>query len=629
MLSASSDSTIKLWSLASQRCVKTYTMHSDPVWCLFSPDPELRHFYAGGRSGIVTKTLVGDLIDNHQRTLSHDSDENEDVIQDDYDDDTNTVVVCREQAGITSITATHDHLHMWTAMPCAHIHRWEDVPPSSLPDPAFALNPDDEEPVRPVRSSAAEVLLGTAGLIKCHILADRRHVLSLDSDGQVAMWDIVRGHLIERLGKVSLEETFVARNPAVVIPNWCSVDTKIGVLSVRLDLTNCFDAEVYQDELGLPEAVPDALVNLGRWVLRSLFAPIIRIQAKSPTFIPAPAKEPLPAKPLAPPQPAATLPPPAIPFQPQLTSPTSPPSRATPEESIPPPQPALAAPSSGFMGRLRQFSVRKLNRSPDQPKPGMSLSSRAPISPTQPSPSTQLSPTPESVSSASSSEQEEIPNSPSQPNDSAFSTPPASNGRSMTSPVTLAAPTIPELDFPHHIILQLSEESGDVSTCIDIYSGTLGSQADEATKIIPLLPAWITDCIFRNIIPSKDVVKIGFQFKPHESSGLSLPTLNSRLLAIRTLRCKKLATFLWEKLNYTPDMLLALLNRRQAAAAAAASLSSATATSNQKGNAGCPNENTPSATLPPFIPEHWIVLMCNDQVLCFKTSLTCRSSTAT
>lgn len=36
---------------------------------------------------------------------------------------------------------------------------------------------------------------------------------------------------------------------------WCSVDTSSGSLTVILEPFNCFDAELYADELGLDESI--------------------------------------------------------------------------------------------------------------------------------------------------------------------------------------------------------------------------------------------------------------------------------------------------------------------------------------------------------------------------------------
>ncbi|CAG8844595.1 14697_t:CDS:2, partial [Racocetra persica] len=55
ILSGSSDTTIKLWSLKAQRCINTFTVHSDSVWSLYSDHPRLELFYSGGKDGLVTK----------------------------------------------------------------------------------------------------------------------------------------------------------------------------------------------------------------------------------------------------------------------------------------------------------------------------------------------------------------------------------------------------------------------------------------------------------------------------------------------------------------------------------------------------------------------------------------------
>lgn len=58
ILSGSSDSTIKLWSVKAQRCITTYETHPDSVWSLYSNHPELKVFYSGSRDGLVNKTQI-------------------------------------------------------------------------------------------------------------------------------------------------------------------------------------------------------------------------------------------------------------------------------------------------------------------------------------------------------------------------------------------------------------------------------------------------------------------------------------------------------------------------------------------------------------------------------------------
>jgi WD repeat-containing protein 48 len=76
---------------------------------------------------------------------------------------------------------------------------------------------------------------------------------------------------------------------------WCSIDTRTGRLAVVLEEYNCFDAEMYADELQLEEPIEFRddqrsklllslifaevltvqLVNLGKWILRHIFSNLI------------------------------------------------------------------------------------------------------------------------------------------------------------------------------------------------------------------------------------------------------------------------------------------------------------------------------------------------------------------
>ena len=49
---------IKLRSLTSQRCLHTFTHHTDSVWALYSSHPSLEIFYSGDKSGFVAKIDV-------------------------------------------------------------------------------------------------------------------------------------------------------------------------------------------------------------------------------------------------------------------------------------------------------------------------------------------------------------------------------------------------------------------------------------------------------------------------------------------------------------------------------------------------------------------------------------------
>lgn len=124
---------------------------------------------------------------------------------------------------------------------------------------------------------------------------------------------------IQSFGKRHLEDVAPEVNIAESIANWCAVDTRTGRLECVLEENYCFDAEMYADELDLEESLDFRedqrskcaegshtrkprlpsfvfqlhrfrydfsvsilglttacyLVNLGKWVLRHLFASLI------------------------------------------------------------------------------------------------------------------------------------------------------------------------------------------------------------------------------------------------------------------------------------------------------------------------------------------------------------------
>lgn len=57
-LSASSDTTVKLWDLRTTRVLRNFDMHSAPVWSLYSDRKtyDFSEFYSGDKSGILLKT---------------------------------------------------------------------------------------------------------------------------------------------------------------------------------------------------------------------------------------------------------------------------------------------------------------------------------------------------------------------------------------------------------------------------------------------------------------------------------------------------------------------------------------------------------------------------------------------
>ncbi|KAL8928095.1 MAG: hypothetical protein Q9172_001082 [Xanthocarpia lactea] len=352
VMSASSDQTVKVWSVTAGRCMYTLNMHNDSVWSLHSDHPRLAIIYSGDRSGLVVKT---DLRASAEW------------------DEGLSLSVAQEQDGVNKVIATGSAI--WTATSSSSINRWRDIPSdgevqlpeqspqfhrwstssrSRVPPPPSptAINNLDKpkiplscvlripnsssipgqrqrdsdvatvfsgvswrrmseavaeqefDAVHPFQELPVETIEGQQGLIKHVMLNDKRRVLTLDTAGEVLLWDLLQCTPIQSFGKRHLDEIVPKVNTNESVANWCSVDTRTGRLACILEENYCFDAEMYADELSLENAsefrddqrselattilhpwIRDCSlrsitmvrnkVNLGKWILRYLFANLI------------------------------------------------------------------------------------------------------------------------------------------------------------------------------------------------------------------------------------------------------------------------------------------------------------------------------------------------------------------
>lgn len=129
------------------------------------------------------------------------------------------------------------------------------------------------------------------------MLNDKRHIITRDTENNVARYDVLKVAKVEDLGKVDFDEEVNKRNQRVYIPNWFTVDLKTGVspkqsflppyvLSIMYatpllqmptivlgqDEVDCFAAWVSL-EAGLPEHVDsssDLKINYGSLLLQAL-----------------------------------------------------------------------------------------------------------------------------------------------------------------------------------------------------------------------------------------------------------------------------------------------------------------------------------------------------------------------
>ena len=243
VLTASSDQTVKVWSVAAGRCLFSLTMHNASVWTLHSDHPRLSVFLSGDRSGLVAKTDVRGI---------------------DESDCGFSVAIAQEHDGVNKLAAVQGFL--WTATSSSSISRWKDVDidsdvqmpespkqqrfstatsRSKVPSPtpqspstissfhqasriplnsilrisnsaiysnqkakdaesntmysgtstrkmSEAVLEQEPETVTPVHDLPEETIEGQNGLIKHVMLNDRKRVLTLDTAGEVVMWDLLK-----------------------------------------------------------------------------------------------------------------------------------------------------------------------------------------------------------------------------------------------------------------------------------------------------------------------------------------------------------------------------------------------------------------------------------------------------
>lgn len=325
IMTASSDQTVKVWSVTAGRCMHTLTMHNDSVWSLYSDDPQLGIFYSSDRAGLVVKTDVRGTLGELDDGLS--------------------LAVAQENEGVLKVIACGDHI--WTATSSSSINRWADVDtganiqlpeayrrhrassaasrPMHLSPPTSTNTTTKEIPAQsvlrisntasfptplvrdsdaattfsalsqgrkgsdvivdpeigiivPIHALPEETIEGQHGLVKHKLLNDRRRVLTLDTAGDVLLWDLLRCVPIQSFGKRHLEDVEPEVNTMEAVAPWCSIDTRTGRLAVVLEEYNCFDAEMYADELQLDDPLEfreDQRINLGKWVLRNIFSQLI------------------------------------------------------------------------------------------------------------------------------------------------------------------------------------------------------------------------------------------------------------------------------------------------------------------------------------------------------------------
>jgi len=244
-LSGSSDGTIKLWSLGQQRCIATYSCHEEGVWAL-QPNETFSQVISAGRDANIFMT---DLRQSDKHTL-----------------------VCRETDPVLRMVLTPDMSGLWVATSDSSIRHW---PLNNRVLQSCDNNVRDNSSAtsqHPLVSEPDQVIRGGPSIRSYNIQNDKRHIVTRDTEGGVAVYDVLKACKVEDLGNVDFDQAVEERQQTVYVPNWFTVDLKTGMLTIHLgqDENDCLSAWVSARETGLAPNELEQKVNYGGLLLQAL-----------------------------------------------------------------------------------------------------------------------------------------------------------------------------------------------------------------------------------------------------------------------------------------------------------------------------------------------------------------------
>ena len=104
-----------------------------------------------------------------------------------------------------------------------------------------------------------------------YIQNDKRHIVTRDTEGGVAVYDVLKASKVADLGQMDFDKVCDERQQTVYVPNWFTVDLKTGMLTIHLgqDENDCLAAWVSARETGL--APNELLLQVGNDYLVILY----------------------------------------------------------------------------------------------------------------------------------------------------------------------------------------------------------------------------------------------------------------------------------------------------------------------------------------------------------------------
>ncbi|KAH3673525.1 hypothetical protein WICMUC_003631 [Wickerhamomyces mucosus] len=332
----------------------------------------------------------------------------------------------------------------------------------------------------------SKTIKGDHGLIKSRLLNNRRHVVTLSTNSHVILWDIIKCEKIKEYGSdVDFEDVIQDCQTIEILPTWCRVCIKSGKLFVTLSETNYSNVEIYGDDMdayGL-DLDPEIRYNLGKIMIHSIFKSFIEYEIQKDNQIRESKNKELSLK------------------------------KTTTNENK--------------LERRRSLSIfgTKKNNSKN--------TSAA---------TTTISEQPTSTESSRKSSNSELINDTVQVLLQEISAAYDANSISLITPPPIK--DVPLIKLPSDLFIIITERAINSSGEVDIYGDELNQLDFESLEAF--LPKWIGNLILKNESIYKDIPKVGFIVKRHESET-ELPSLingDARLNAYSMLRIKKILYYI-------------------------------------------------------------------------------------
>lgn len=264
MVSGGSDHTAKIWDIGQRSVLHTLAMHTDSVWCLDSgPERDVSVLYSGGRDGCVYKTDTKSLscemvVDLGKPVTCLKTDVLQDKIRAIWVGSTISSVQCYLEKP-DSESSTGECFSVGS-LPSLRERKRFGSTGKFHPRPTCGMHPDLE-------------IQGVASVVEVKALTDKRHLLTRDSDGNVALWDVSQASVVETLGtEASIKDAEREKfDPTQSALTWFQPDSSLGVVAGQLSSSSCFSCEAYVKHFGYPEAPPDEKINMAVEMLKELF----------------------------------------------------------------------------------------------------------------------------------------------------------------------------------------------------------------------------------------------------------------------------------------------------------------------------------------------------------------------